>query len=244
MPSPSFTQVQIFDRPVHREMDRETRKEPEDHAQSKTSSQSGLSGPSPGIPTNISSIIALSLGRFDPSSVLLIGSIRFPRLGPLPPPSPRISPGLEPLPPASPSMGCGGSVGGDLGIEMQLQVCSQRATSPARCSRAEPYSQEIPDLIARAVSIPSRLCDPLVPSGCGLSLVKINDAGVADVRGRHAHPRGGPPPFRRRLQYLLAPISILESGLRLSSRYGALVNLNWHKAIVNICWKPPYQPST
>lgn len=138
-------------------------------------------------------LLPLVWGRFDPASVLLIGSIRFPRLGPLPPPSPRISPGLEPLPPASPPMGCGGSVEGDLGIEMQLQVCSQRATSPAHCSRAEPYSQEIPDLIARAVSIPSRLCDPLVPSGYGLSLVKINDAGVADVRGRHAHPRGGPP---------------------------------------------------
>lgn len=105
--------------------------------------------------TNTSSIMALSSGWFDPSSVLLVGSIETPDSGPFPSPSPRNSPGLVPLSPASRPMGCSGSVQGNLGIETRLTSAFPTTTSSAHCSRVGPYSQGIPDLTARAVIIPS-----------------------------------------------------------------------------------------
>lgn len=135
----------------------------------------------------------LAWGRLDLASVLLNVSISIPRFWPLsisfPHEFPRFGTHASRVRP----MKCSGSVEGNLGIEMHLQVCPQlplvRHTIPGLNHTAREYRVLLPALLVFPV------CDPLVPSRYGLSLFKINDAGVADVRGRHAHPWSCPPPW-------------------------------------------------
>lgn len=135
----------------------------------------------------------LAWGRLDLASVLLNVSISIPRFWPLsisfPHEFPRFGTHASRVRP----MKCSGSVEGNLGIEMHLQVCPQlplvRHTIPGLNHTAREYRVLLPALLVFPV------CDPLVPSRYGLSLFKINDAGVADVRGRHAHPWSCPPPL-------------------------------------------------
>lgn len=111
-------------------------------------------------------------------------------------------------------MRCSGSVEGNLGIEMHLQVCPQlplvRHTIPGLNHTAREYRILLPALLVFPV------CDPLVPSRYGLSLFKINDAGVADVRGRHAHPWNCAPPPSAVAYYntFLAPSSLSKAVIR------------------------------
>lgn len=161
--------------------------------------------------------MAVSLGRLDLASVLLNVSINIPRFWPLSNSFPHEFPRFGTLASRVRPMKCSGSVEGNLGIEKHLQVCPQlplvRHTIPGLNHTAREYRILLPALLVFPV------CDPLVPSRYGLSLFKINDAGVADVRGRHAHPWSCAPPPPSAVAHwhyntLLAPSSLSKAVIR------------------------------